>query len=392
MPVFSDVESPPAVIPPANDFWRTGPGGALPDGVNDVTEDIQRTGLVGIGNIPAADPVAQLDVALGGRSGVDGRVPGVTPLYVTGNIPGINGTVTNPPATLTGGVEFRHSNQTQGIGIGYDSIYCTGSAANQAFNFINRGNGQTTFYQQTLNGGFNFYNYVSEAIATNQGWQERHFAAGVQEFNILRRRSGLVLPGGGTLANEMFFQTRIENGATHNALALRNSLCNANTGRVEIGGNAVNDDKLVLFGVDSTSFYGFGIKASTLAYFVSSTTAFHRFYAGPCPSTLLFSVSGVGNVTVDPNGTAAGGFTGPLLRFGSETSVEAIKSQRTVVDRFQNDIEIHTAAARRFAVLANGRIYMATVPTFATDALAGAGGLATGEVYKDVFGALRIKL
>jgi len=54
------------------------------------------------------------------------------PLYVTGNIGG-QGT----------GSEFRHFNQSQGIGIGYNSVYATGYASNQEINIISRGTSNT---------------------------------------------------------------------------------------------------------------------------------------------------------------------------------------------------------------------------------------------------------
>lgn len=44
-------------------------------------------------------------------------------------------------STGTGGVEIRHSNGTQGIGIGYNTIYATGSWADQSLGLQGRGNG-----------------------------------------------------------------------------------------------------------------------------------------------------------------------------------------------------------------------------------------------------------
>jgi hypothetical protein len=54
------------------------------------------------------------------------------PLYVTGNVGG-QGT----------GSEFRHFNQTQGVGIGYNSVYATGGNTNQDLNIISRGTANT---------------------------------------------------------------------------------------------------------------------------------------------------------------------------------------------------------------------------------------------------------
>lgn len=83
-------------------------------------------GKVGIGT---DKPKAQLDVQQGNRTGPPGAVEG---LYVTGNL---------APAK---GVEFRHSNETQGIGIGYNTIYATGSDADQSLNMKPRGTGIVT--------------------------------------------------------------------------------------------------------------------------------------------------------------------------------------------------------------------------------------------------------
>lgn len=389
------VETPAAVVPAAQDFWRTAPGNALPDGITDVQDDMGRNGRVSIApnfgaGVPQT-PVAALDIfGFAGRSGVDGRVVNVTPLYVTGNLPATSD-VTTPPATLVGGVEFRHSNQTQGIGIGYDAIYATGSTVNQALHFMQRGAGIIQFIHQALNGGFNYFDKVSSAITINQGWQNRYYAGGVNKMTMFHRQAALGV--GGTLGMETYDQRTNAAGGFSNAFWYGPSATDAGTFTFMVDpSNVLNDAKIVLWGFNSPTFYGFGVKSSTLAYFIGNTASFHRWYAGPAPGTLLFSVSGVGNVTIDPLGVAAGVGIGPVLRFGSESSTDWIKSQRTVADRFQNDIEIQTAGARRFAVLNTGRIYMATVPTFATQALALAGGLAVGEVYKDIFGALRIVL
>src|SRR6185436_10145973 len=51
-------------------------------------------------------------------------------LYVTGDF------------TQDNGVEFRHSNGTQGIGFGYNTIYATGGNANQDLGLKPRGNGR----------------------------------------------------------------------------------------------------------------------------------------------------------------------------------------------------------------------------------------------------------
>jgi hypothetical protein len=378
------------IIPPGAgaDFWRSPTtAGTGPDGVNDVTEDIARTGNTGIGSFLAA-PVAKLDVAAVARSGVDGRVAGVTPLYVTGNIPGFGGIVV-PPATLTGGVEFRHSNQTQGIGFAYNGIYMTGSNVDNDFTFLNRGTGQISFVQQALNpagGGINYINYTGVALAANQGWQHRWWANGALEKVQIIRRSTV----GAGLGVEEFWQAKDAAGVFRNAMIMYPSVTNPSSFSLQIDLDVINDAKLVLFGHKTTAFFGMGIKASTLAYFINVAGSHHRWYQGS-PGTQLMGLSGVGNLTLDPNGTGAGISASPLLRFGSETSTEQIASNRVTAGRFLNDIEIGTANTRRFAVLNNGRIYMQNVPIFANDAAAAVGGLLTGELWRDPLGIIHYK-
>ena len=82
-------------------------------------------GLVGIGS---TSPRGKLDVQNGARTGAHASGKA---LYVTG--PYANG------ASYNGGIEFRHSNASQGIGFGYNTIYATGFNANQPLNLISRG-------------------------------------------------------------------------------------------------------------------------------------------------------------------------------------------------------------------------------------------------------------
>jgi hypothetical protein len=84
-------------------------------------------GNVGIGT---ANPVARLDIAQTARTG-NGHPTAVKGLYVTGDFGASND-----------GVEFRHTNGTQGIGLGYSTIYATGSNADQPLNLQPRGKGE----------------------------------------------------------------------------------------------------------------------------------------------------------------------------------------------------------------------------------------------------------
>lgn len=80
---------------------------------------------VGIGTTA---PRNFLDVQAVPRTGTH---PTGRPLYVTGTV--------NEAAN---GFEFRHSNGTQGIGIGYNSLYATGSNINPNLNLLPRGTGR----------------------------------------------------------------------------------------------------------------------------------------------------------------------------------------------------------------------------------------------------------
>jgi hypothetical protein len=80
---------------------------------------------VGIGT----NPVASLDIASASRTGT--HPTAVKGLYITGDF--------NPD---NDGVEFRHSNGTQGIGFGFNTIYAAGSNPNQDLQLKPKGTGE----------------------------------------------------------------------------------------------------------------------------------------------------------------------------------------------------------------------------------------------------------
>jgi len=91
-----------------------------------ITGSLTTTGNVGIGGRPSA--VTKLDVMQDARSGT--HPSAVKGLYVTGDFD-----------QAANGVEFRHSNGTQGIGFGHNTIYATGSNPTQNLNLMPRGTG-----------------------------------------------------------------------------------------------------------------------------------------------------------------------------------------------------------------------------------------------------------
>ena len=86
---------------------------------------IKPSGNVGIGT---NNPIASLDIASASRTGT--HPTAVKGLYVTGDFNADND-----------GVEFRHSNGTQGIGFGFNTIYAAGSNPNQDLQLKPKGTG-----------------------------------------------------------------------------------------------------------------------------------------------------------------------------------------------------------------------------------------------------------
>ena len=82
-------------------------------------------GNIGIGT---TNSVAKLDIAQAARTGI--HPAAIKGLYITGDFGGD-----------ADGIEFRHSNGSQGIGFGYNTIYATGSNANQDLNLKAKGTG-----------------------------------------------------------------------------------------------------------------------------------------------------------------------------------------------------------------------------------------------------------
>lgn len=86
---------------------------------------IKPSGNVGIGT---NNPIASLDIASASRTGT--HPTAVKGLYITGDFNADND-----------GVEFRHSNATQGIGFGFNTIYAAGSNPNQDLQLKPKGTG-----------------------------------------------------------------------------------------------------------------------------------------------------------------------------------------------------------------------------------------------------------
>jgi len=116
---------------------------------------------IGIGT---SGPVNKLDIQTEARSGTHNTNRG---LYVT----------TGGAGTTDGMAEFRHSNGTQGVGIGYNGIYATGSSTNQDLQFASRGTGTINLLNDALasgyikqNGSGKIYCFLTDTTTSFSSW------------------------------------------------------------------------------------------------------------------------------------------------------------------------------------------------------------------------------
>ena len=183
--------------------------------------------ITGYGNIGMGTfPSNRLDIHAGFPR--TGDHPFNRPLYVTGDM------------FEDYGIEFRHSNATQGIGFGYNTIYATGSNDDQPLQFASRG-------------------YASLIFKT-QGFERMIISP---EGNV----------GIGTYPTA--------------PLHLSNSIQNR---KIVLWDDSFNDYQ----------FFGLGISGGTFRYNVANTGDSHVFYAGTSPSSAdeLMRIKGDGQVGI----------------------------------------------------------------------------------------------
>ncbi|HLP65864.1 hypothetical protein [Flavobacterium sp.] len=114
-----------------NQSWNAKPLVINSQGNNTILNP--NTNNVGIGLF---NPTNKFDLSFGARSGVHGIG---LPFYATGNV--LSG---------SSGFEFRHSNGTQGIGLGYNTIYATGTNTDQELGLASRGIGNLNFWTNSI--------------------------------------------------------------------------------------------------------------------------------------------------------------------------------------------------------------------------------------------------
>jgi hypothetical protein len=173
----------------------SGADGGLHFSDNDNATDrifISKLGLIGINT---KNPLGLLDIIRNERTNPENHSKTIPPLYIT---------CSNYEAS--DGVEFRHSNGSQGIGFGYNSIYATGSNADQPLNIIPRGNsgvgiGTTTPAQKlhvvgdailtnTLGGGTLYSWDAHHSIWMRKGYKQEHDVFDIHEYGTIRFFTG----------------------------------------------------------------------------------------------------------------------------------------------------------------------------------------------------------
>ena len=169
-----------------------------------------QTVTVGIGTTA---PGSRLDVVQTARTGThaSGRA-----LYVTGDF-----------GEASNGAEFRHTNGTQGVGIGYNSIYATGSNADQHLNLMPRGTGKVgigltnPLYALDVLAPASLAGRLSSTQAGGTWWSLANSSAGAGGFHFIATGSG--------------------NGEGANKLLLTRGPAGTNTGYlITMDGNTLN--------------------------------------------------------------------------------------------------------------------------------------------------------
>lgn len=290
-------QAPAAPLASGADFFRSAAGTTLPDGTTDISDAITRTGNTGLGFIPSTAPVALLDVSRATRTGTDARNTGDA-LYVTSSSASVDTTATPEIETIANKVllaKFQHSNQTQGIGIGFDGIQAIGSKANQDLTIKNRGSGTMREIWQNAGQALKEWRNQGSRLVANCGFRWDWLVA-----NVVAGREYLYdLTGAGT--NYDILKQVYRNSGLRTAYRVRQSGLVSSASKLALSENDLNKDKIVLYNFDSTGeqFMGFGMTSGAMTYQTYANWD-HNFYHAPDNATanLLMQINADGNVGI----------------------------------------------------------------------------------------------
>jgi hypothetical protein len=273
---------------------------------------IKGNGNVGIG----IHPTNHVDIQSG--SARSGSHPFGLPLYITGDI-----------GSATNGFEIRHNNSFEGIGLGYNTVYATGSSANQSLGLASRGTGSLFFTT----------NNITRALITGEGRMgigvsdpqatlvvarvagsdgtvhllgtqaSSHFNYSTEEHTIIRggkAGSHVMLNDLGGLGNVgVGTSNPIQKLHVAGNAYIRDSIgigISSPHGQLQFSNSTINR-KMVLYELANNDhqFIGMGVNPNLLRYQTSSTTTDHVFYAAASGalSNELMRIKGNGDIGID---------------------------------------------------------------------------------------------
>lgn len=443
------------------DFWRKGDATltTLPEGgQGDETTAAMRRGKVGIGQVsrnPAWTPVAQLDVSSHARSSNVNHMATDSALRLTGNLWSI-ASVSNYNQPTDNDAWIGHTNETQGIGFGYDGLYAAGTNTNQNFGIAAKGTGY--HIKQFPNAANPFdYRTTRAGSSINRAFYDRDYFGTLEVSRVIR---GYHMNAAGSLTSTIWQQ---QLGGLRSCMRLQPSPSGTQNASLSIDENRIHRDKLNLYNQGGSNQYqimAIGVESNNdgaMTYQTYSNWS-HRFYnsddATFAGSRLLMEVQANGRVCIGSQATGTkynaagaqldvrknaviGNVTNHTFRNNSTatsgltifTDTPAVANAKTAevtlrgvselvngvsyaegyefrlgsvakngtnansqMELWMNSGTTYTPNVKVMHFRADGRINTPSLPTFNNDTAAGTGGLVAGDWYKTSAGDLKIKL
>ena len=233
-------------------------------------------------------------------------------------------------AASDGAIEFRHDNLTQGIGFGFNTIYATGSSANQDLTIQSRGAGNLFLNPTQGNVG------IGSAAAPDRNLTLRKTGPGTGVFANVKNDTHEILIGVDTAAILSAMTASDLHIRTNNAIRM---LVQANTGNVGIG--TTNP----------------GARLEVAGDLKLSGVRTKLFYRGDTDAQIgslaFYSPDGGATAIITPYNSTGGNLPTSTIRLGGFGSLDS----NAVSLRVSGNVSIGTAAAGE-ALTVNGRIQL----------------------------------